>query len=74
MELLPISDEDVATAMIRRAEFYRIQDEAIAPVGPDGFRYLYDVLNFNLRSTLKYCEDFSFWLRLNLPEEQSDGE
>lgn len=74
MELLPISDENVATAMIRRAEVYRIDSDAIAPVGPDGFRYLYDVLNFNLRNTLKYCEDFSFWLRKNLPEEKSEME
>lgn len=74
MELLPISDEYVTEAMVRRAEVHRVQDDAIAPVGPEGFRYLFDVLNHNLRNTLKYCEDFSFWLRKNLPEEASEEE
>ena len=34
----------------------------MAPVGRRSFRHLYDVLNSNLRNSLKYAEDFSMWL------------
>lgn len=67
MELAPISDEDVALAVDRRTQLYRLSQDAVPPVGPKGFRHIYDILNHNLRNTLKYCEDFSFWLRKNRP-------
>lgn len=62
MELDPISDDDVDQVVARRIEVYRSDVQAVAPVGPDGFRHLYDILNRNLRNALKFCEDFSFWL------------
>lgn len=62
MELDPISDRDVDQVVARRIEVYRSHAGAVAPVGPEGFRHLYDVLNRNLRNALKFCEDFAFWL------------
>lgn len=72
MELAPISDDEVAEAVQRRTNLYRLRDDAIPPVGPEGFRHIYDVLNHNLRNTLKYCEDFSFWLRKNRNGESAE--
>jgi hypothetical protein len=67
MDLLPIADADVSDVVRRRIEVFGIDDDAIAPVGPDGFRHIYDILNRNLRNTLKFCEDFAFWLSENMP-------
>lgn len=73
LELNPIDDADVPTAVGRREELYSIGN-SIPPVGGEGFRFLYDVLNFNLRNSLKYCEDFSLWLYMNQPAIRTEEE
>jgi hypothetical protein len=62
VEITPISDEFVAAAIKQRIELCRMHPQAEPPVGPETFRYLYDILNRNLRSAFKIAEDFSFWL------------
>lgn len=71
MDLSPVTDADVADVVRRRIEVFGVTDDAVAPVGPDGFTHIYDVLNRNLRNTLKFCEDFAFWLTDNPPSEVS---
>lgn len=62
MDLAPIGDDVVAEVVAQRIRHYRVRPDAVAPVSPEGFRHIYDVLNKNLRSALKFCEDFAFWL------------
>jgi hypothetical protein len=62
MEIEPISDRYVEAAVDKRINQYAHSENAKAPVGPQSFRHLYDVLNRNLRQAFKYAEDFSFWL------------
>lgn len=65
MELLPIDDREIPQVIESRIEVFKNRADAVPPVGPEGFRYIYDVLNRNLRNALKFCEDFSFWLYEN---------
>jgi DNA-binding MarR family transcriptional regulator len=62
MEIEPISHQYVEAAIDKRISQYSDVENAKAPVGPQSFRHLYDVLNQNLRQAFKYAEDFSFWL------------
>jgi hypothetical protein len=62
LELLPIGDDVISEVIDRRIETYRTRQDALAPVGAASFRHLYDVVNRNLRTALKFAEDFSFWL------------
>lgn len=62
LELSPIADDEITQVIARRLEYYRINSAAVAPVGPESFKLIYDVLNKNLRNALKYSEDFSLWL------------
>ncbi|WP_157186714.1 hypothetical protein [Nocardia jiangxiensis] len=62
LELSPIEDAEISQVIARRLELYQIIDSAVAPVDPESFKLIYDVLNKNLRNALKYSEDFSFWL------------
>ncbi|MFE1877362.1 hypothetical protein ACFW9N_42070 [Streptomyces sp. NPDC059496] len=62
LELDPIADDEISQVIARRLEYYRLNDSAAAPVGPESFKLIYDILNKNLRNALKYSEDFSFWL------------
>jgi hypothetical protein len=66
----PISDGYVAAAVKRRIECCRTAPGSVAPVGPETFRYLYDILNRNLRNAFKHAEDFSLWL---LDERHTSG-
>lgn len=74
MDLAALPDVDVEEVMKRRIEVFRVGDVVLAPVGPRGFRHIYELLNRNLRNALKYCEDFSFWLAENDPGEATDDE
>lgn len=64
IEVKPISDELMSEVISRRIEAYRLPNSGnpVIPVGPEGFWYLYDVFNRNLRTALAFAEDFSFWL------------
>lgn len=62
MDLRPISDDVVDQVVEQRILHLRVRDDAVAPVDPPAFRYIYDVLHRNLRNALKFSEDFAFWL------------
>lgn len=64
IEVKPISDELMSEVISRRIEACRLPhaNRLIIPVDPEGFWYLYDVFNRNLRTALAFAEDFSFWL------------
>lgn len=62
MEITPISDDYVVAAVEQRIAAYRLRDDAEAPVGPQSFRLLYDILNRNLRNTFNMAHSFSQWL------------
>ncbi|HEV7808039.1 MAG TPA: hypothetical protein VGO80_19645 [Solirubrobacteraceae bacterium] len=59
INLVPISDDDVADVVGRRIEVFSTRPDAYAPVEASGFRYLYEVLHKNLRNALRYAEEFS---------------
>jgi hypothetical protein len=62
MEIAPISDGYVLAAIEQRIAAYRLRSDAEAPVKPESFRFLYDVLNRNLRNAFKMANDFCQWL------------
>ena len=75
MELQPLDDEFVPDVIARRIEAFRINEDAYAPVEPDGFLHLYEVGNRNLRNALKYCEDYALWVGVEVepwPETPAD--
>jgi len=72
LEIAPIGDSSATEVVARRIEVFRRDPEAQAPVGPLGFKHIYDILNRNLRNTLKFCEDFAIWLYNNQPDDRSD--
>ncbi|WP_159045313.1 hypothetical protein [Streptomyces sp. WM6373] len=60
IEVEPLPMDDAIRALESRIAEYTMG--GAPPVGPIGFRYLYEILKCNLRNTLQKCEDFSFWL------------
>jgi len=70
MEIAPISDDYVVAAVEQRIAAYRMRIDAEAPVGPESFRFLYDVLNRNLRNAFKMAGSFSQWL---VDEREASG-
>jgi hypothetical protein len=74
IDLAPIPDATVPEVVNKRVIEYRMKADAYIPVEPDGFRHLYDIVNHSLRDTLKYCEDFAIWSKLNdsLPNSATD--
>ncbi|MFC9929987.1 hypothetical protein [Streptomyces sp. NPDC127190] len=60
IEVDPLSMDDAIRALEARIGEY--STGGTAPVGPIGFRHLYEILKCNLRNTLQKCEDFSFRL------------
>jgi hypothetical protein len=61
LRLKPLQRHDVPIVIQRRIDEYKVKDEADPPVDPDGFLYLYTVLNYNLRIALKHAEEFTKW-------------
>ncbi|MFJ2355002.1 hypothetical protein [Frigoribacterium sp. NPDC087798] len=41
---------------------------AVAPLTPEAFRTLYRILNQNLRETMTWAQNFTFWLRDQFPD------
>ena len=64
MTVGPLSHDAVTEVIGKRRAAYRIRPDAVAPVGREAFRHLYNILNRNLRNALKHAEDFSVWLAL----------
>lgn len=74
LDVRPIADDEVAEVIARRIEAFRTGPTATAPVGPVGFRHLYDVLHRNLRNALRFAENFSFWLHEQENLRQKGGD
>lgn len=62
IRLDPLRHDDVPSVVERRIAEYKIRDDAVAPVEPEGFDHLYRVSNKNLRISLKHAQDFTLWL------------
>lgn len=61
-----LSDEHAVAAVRTRIEYYG-DDDAVAPVTPGGFEYLYSALNNNMRDSLAHAQEFSQWLAGQYP-------
>jgi hypothetical protein len=59
IELPPINVDSVSEVVARRLSAFQTSENANPPVDPDGFRYLYEVLNANLRNALMHAENYS---------------
>jgi hypothetical protein len=66
IELTPLSDERAEGVVRRRIEAYAMSSTPTTPVGPASFLYAYRIFNRNLRSALKACEDYTFWMHDNV--------
>lgn len=62
IEIPAIPDDAVGELVDARIRHYRVNEDAVAPVGAAGFKRVYATLHQNLRNTLSYCEDFCFWM------------
>lgn len=62
MELGPIATSEVPEVVGRRIDCYAMREDFFLPVDDNGFKFIYELLNHNLRDALKQCEAFSFWL------------
>lgn len=68
-----LTEESAVEAVRRRIELYGSAG-AIAPLTPENFRMLYRVLNQNLRDTMTWAQNFSFWLRSQFPDNKFPDE
>ncbi|WP_157876928.1 hypothetical protein [Streptomyces graminilatus] len=62
VDVEPISDDLMSEVIGRRIDAYKLRADPVTPVGPNGFWYLYDVVNRNLRTALGFADEFSFYL------------
>ncbi len=65
IRLEPLRMEDTPVVIERRIDQYRLRNDAEAPVEPEGFEYLYSIMNNNLRIALKHAEQFTRWYDKN---------
>ncbi|WP_107765135.1 ATP-binding protein [Nocardioides terrigena] len=65
-----LPDDDAVAAIRTRIEFYG-DDDAVAPVTPKAFDFLYRALNSNMREALSHAQEFSHWLASEYPQGQS---
>lgn len=66
-DINPISHDCIRQLISARLEVFKLAevDEIIAPVDEVGFDFIYRIFNNNLRTAMKYSEDFS----MAIPEE-----
>lgn len=70
-----LTGDAAVDAVSRRLNFYG-QSESVAPVTPEGFKYVYEILNRSMRDALACAQEFSFHLadefekRTDLPGEE----
>jgi hypothetical protein len=74
MILKPIPDAIVPEVVARRIEVFAMVPDAYAPVEPRGFHHIYEILHANLRNSLRFCEDFAFWLQAQDKQPESSDE
>ncbi|WP_406310176.1 hypothetical protein [Streptomyces sp. NBC_00623] len=63
IDVNPIPDDLMSEVISRRIDAYKIpRRNPVIPVGPGGFWYLYDIFNRNLRTALRFAEEYSIYL------------
>lgn len=67
----PIDDASAVEAIKRRIDHFGLLG-AVPPVTPEGFDFIYQTLNKNLREALTKSHDFSHWLDDRSDEEDWD--
>ncbi|MED5802856.1 MarR family winged helix-turn-helix transcriptional regulator [Gordonia sp. Z-3] len=73
IRLEPLRVDDVPNVIQRRIDEYRTRADAEAPVEPEGFEYLYKIMNSNLRIALKQAEEFTRWYDKNARGTDSEN-
>jgi len=63
----PLSEDEVVNAVSLRIQEYG-SAAAIAPLTPSAFRFLYRVLNRNLRDSMNWAQSFSHWILAQYPD------
>lgn len=61
IQLRPVEESDAGEVVERRLEWYRTRGNPDVPVDGEGFRYLFRVARGNLRTALRYSDEFSTW-------------
>jgi hypothetical protein len=75
----PLKDDDAVNAIRARIDFYGDED-AVPPVTPRAFDFLYGALHKNLRDALSTAQEFSQWLAneypigQDLPDDEARGQ
>ncbi|MGW7436298.1 hypothetical protein [Streptomyces sp. NPDC054849] len=62
IDVKPIPDDLMSEVISRRIDAYKVRAKPVIPVGPGGFWYLYDIFNRNLRTALRFAEEYSIYL------------
>lgn len=62
LELAPLENERMPDLVAARVNAFALGSNAYAPVEADGFAHVYRVMHYNLRNSLKACQDYSVWL------------
>lgn len=65
IEVRPLDGKAIDDLISSRVEVFKINSSAIPPVNATSFKYIFEILNSNLRDALKYSGDFSAWLYKN---------
>lgn len=61
VDILPVERQHIGALIDARVQVFAVDEggRANAPVNADGFGYIYDVSNENLRDTFSYAQDFA---------------
>lgn len=62
LEIQPLKSDAIPELISSRVKEYATSDSSVAPVGVKSFAHVFDVLNKNLRDSLKFSGDFCLWL------------
>lgn len=75
IEVNAIRKESIGDLIERRVQEYRVRPgEEKTPVGQDGFLHIFRICKDNLRTSLKFCAEFSEWLFENKQTHLSSEE
>lgn len=74
----PLTEEEAIDAVRRRIDEFGEQD-SVSPLTPVAFKFLYRVLNRNMRDAMNWAQSFSHWIlteypRLNFPSSEDRDE
>lgn len=74
IELSPLADKDVGDVIEARTSILKTRTDAYIPVASNGFKFVYDISNHNLRIALKFCEDYCMWCAFEEKNPQNEEE